>query len=113
MAPFCSYILVRTEFGKNSEQIKDFRNALVRSLSASWGPKVAEILYGRNRFLTEGILTKMKTKTNTKITLERRRRITIRLRRRWLSTRWCTGCAAEVEMFAPEEAAFVSGATQR
>jgi hypothetical protein len=63
-------------------------------------------------FGDRGILANMKTKTNTKITLEKRQRTTIRLRRRKPTAAWCERCAAETEMLAPDEAALVSGTTQ-
>lgn len=54
----------------------------------------------------------MKTKTNTKVTFEKRQRTTIRLRRFNRKSVWCERCAAETELLTPDEAALISGATQ-
>lgn len=54
----------------------------------------------------------MKTKTNTKITVEKRYRTTIRIRPRNPKSFWCERCAAKTEMIAAAEAAVISGTTQ-
>lgn len=54
----------------------------------------------------------MTMRTKTKITLEKRQRVTIRLRRRLIEV-WCGECAAEVQMMPPETAAALAGTTTR
>ena len=54
----------------------------------------------------------MPTRTKTKISLEKRQRTTIRLRRRLIEV-WCGQCAAEVQMMPPETAAALAGTTPR
>ena len=52
-----------------------------------------------------------RTKTKTEITIEKRQRTTIRLRRQ--SVVWCEQCAAQVQMLMPEEAAAFVQTTAR
>jgi hypothetical protein len=52
-----------------------------------------------------------RTKTKTEITIEKRQRTTIRLRRSRIF--WCSACAAKVQMLAPDEAAALSRTTTR
>lgn len=54
----------------------------------------------------------MKTKTNTKITVESSRRTIIRLRRPDRKVGWCKQYATETEMLATAEAAIIFGITQ-
>ncbi|HEY7544820.1 MAG TPA: hypothetical protein VID27_08050 [Blastocatellia bacterium] len=53
----------------------------------------------------------MRAKTKTEITIEKRERVTIRLRGQRII--WCDGCAAQANMILPEEAAHLAQTTAR
>ena len=53
----------------------------------------------------------MRTKTKTEITIEKRQRTTVRLRR--CRAAWCEDCAEQVWMLAPDEAALLARTTTR
>jgi len=52
------------------------------------------------------------TKRRTEITIERRR-IVLLSKRRPVAPAWCDGCAAQVKMVSPEEAALFAGVSSR